>query len=253
MPLVSTPAVVLATHRYSETSKIVRLATRDHGVQSVIAKGALRPRSRFGASLQLLSEGTAHLMLHERRDLHVLTAFDVGRVPIGLAGELDRYAAASALAEIMLRFAPSEPHPASFDVLRESIGLLESVPAEAIDAVGIRLVWQLVSSLGFAPALDACVRDGAPLPPSGPVAFSTREGGSLCVRCASQLEATRLPADARTALAALIDADAELPDLDPKHAAAHRRLAARFVRFHLGEGAALPALEFWERRPWVAA
>lgn len=253
MPLVSTPAVVLATHRYSETSKIVRLATRDHGVQSVIAKGALRPRSRFGASLQLLSEGTAHLMLHERRDLHVLTAFDVGRVPIGLAGELDRYATASALAEIMLRFAPSEPHPASFDVLRESIALLESVPAAAIDAVGIRLVWQLVSSLGFAPALDECVRDGAPLPESGPVAFSTREGGSLCARCASQLEATRLPAESRTALAALVDPDADLPDLDPKHAAAHRRLAARFVRFHLGEGATLPALEFWERRPWVAA
>jgi DNA repair protein RecO (recombination protein O) len=253
MPLVSTPAVVLATHRYSETSKIVRLATRDHGVQSVIAKGALRPRSRFGASLQLLSEGTAHLMLHERRDLHVLTAFDVGRVPVGLAGELDRYAAASALAEIMLRFAPSEPHPASFDVLRESIGLLESVPSEVIDAVGIRLVWQLVSSLGFAPALDECVRDGAPLPESGPVAFSTREGGALCARCASQVEATRLPAEGRTALAALVDADADLPDLDPRHAAAHRRLAARFVRFHLGEGAALPALDFWERRPWVAA
>lgn len=253
MPLVSTPAVVLATHRYSETSKIVRLATRDHGVQSAIAKGALRPRSRFGASLQLLSEGVAHLVVHEQRDLHVLTAFDVGRVPIGLACDLDRYAAASAMAEIMLRFAPPEPHPESFAVLRDSLGILESSPAEVIDALGVRLVWQLVSSLGFAPALDACVRDSAPLPESGSVAFSTREGGALCGRCASQLEATRIPAAGRTALAALVDPGADLPDLDSKHAAAHRRLAARFVRFHLGEGAALPALDFWERRPWVAA
>lgn len=253
MPLVSTPAVVLATHRYSETSKIVRLATRDHGVQGVIAKGALRPRSRFGASLQLMSEGIAHFVMHERRDLHTLTAFDVGRVPIGLAGDLDRYATASALAEIMLRFAPAEPHPGSFDLLREAIGLLESVPAETVDPVGMRLVWQLVASLGFAPALDECVRDGAPLPESGPIAFSTREGGALCARCASQLEATRLPSEGRTALAALVDPDSDLPDLDARHAAAHRRLAARFVRFHLGEGAALPALEFWERRPWAAA
>ena len=68
MPLAATPAIVLSALRYSETSKIVRMATRDYGVQSVIAKGALRPRSRFGASLQLLSEGVAHLMLHERRD-----------------------------------------------------------------------------------------------------------------------------------------------------------------------------------------
>ena len=43
MPVVTTPAIVLSALRYSETSKIVRLATRDHGVQSAIAKGALRP------------------------------------------------------------------------------------------------------------------------------------------------------------------------------------------------------------------
>src|SRR5678815_1953837 len=77
--LVTTPAVILSTLRYSESSKIVRLATREHGVQSAIAKGALRPRSRFGAALQVLSEGTAHLIILQRRELQMLTAFDVGR------------------------------------------------------------------------------------------------------------------------------------------------------------------------------
>jgi len=47
--LITTPAVVLRTHRYSETSKIVRLATRELGVQSAIAKGVLRPRSPLEA------------------------------------------------------------------------------------------------------------------------------------------------------------------------------------------------------------
>src|SRR2546425_10246216 len=56
MALVTTPAVVLQTYRYSETSKVVRLATRELGVQSAIAKGALRPKSPFGAGLELLSE-----------------------------------------------------------------------------------------------------------------------------------------------------------------------------------------------------
>src|SRR5439155_456488 len=51
MALVTTPAVVLRTYPYSETSKIVRLATRDLGVQSAIAKGVLRPKSRFAAAL----------------------------------------------------------------------------------------------------------------------------------------------------------------------------------------------------------
>src|SRR5690606_21930683 len=227
--------------------------TRDFGVQSALAKGALRPRSRFGAALQLLSDGMAHLIIHERRDLHLLTAFDVARVPVGLAADLDRYAPASALAEIMLHFAPAEPHPASFDTLRESLILLEQSPPEALEALGIRLIWQLVSSLGFEPSLEACVRDGSPVPAEGPLAFSTREGGALCSGCAAQLEATRLPADARAALAALVEPDADLVLLGGRDAAAHRRLAARFVRHHLGEGAALPALEFWERRAWIPA
>ena len=66
--------IVLSAVRYSETSKIVRLATRDLGVQSGIAKGALRPRSRFGAALQVLSEGQAQLLVKENRELHVLAA-----------------------------------------------------------------------------------------------------------------------------------------------------------------------------------
>src|SRR5213075_144502 len=65
--LVSTPAIVLRTYRYSETSKIVRLATRDYGVQSAIAKGVLRPRSPFGAALETLSEGVAQLYHKETR------------------------------------------------------------------------------------------------------------------------------------------------------------------------------------------
>src|SRR3954470_3709126 len=125
MPLVITPAIVLSSFRYSETSKIVRLATRDHGVQSAIAKGALRPKSRFGAALQLLSEGQAQLLVKEHRELHILTAFDVKRLHVGLAVDLERYASACALAEVMLRFAPSDAHPESFDLLQRALEQLE--------------------------------------------------------------------------------------------------------------------------------
>jgi DNA repair protein RecO (recombination protein O) len=253
MPLVTTPGIVLSALRYGETSKIVRLATRELGVQSAIAKGALRPKSRFGAALQLLSEGTAHLLTREHRELHILTAFDLTRVHVGLAADVGRYAAASALAEVLLRFAPADPHPASYDLLRDALGLLEVTPPAALDAITFRILWRLVSVLGFAPSLDACARDGQPLPPDGPLAFNTREGGALCARCATRHGATSLPADARADLAALLDSAADLPALDERHATSHRRLLSRYIRFHLGEGAELPALDFWLRRPWVAA
>jgi DNA repair protein RecO (recombination protein O) len=253
MPLVSTPAIVLSALRYSETSKIVRLATREHGVQSGIAKGALRPKSRFGAALQLLSEGQAQLLLKEHRELHILTAFDLRRLHVGLAKDLERYAVGCALAEVMLRFAPPDPHPESFDLLQNALHGLETAPEREVEALGCRLLWELVSVLGFAPSLDACVVDGTLLSPEGPLPFSTRDGGALCPACASRQGTTRLPARDREDLVRLLDPSAALPALDPKHGAAHRRLLARYIRYHLAEGAELPALEFWMQRSWAAA
>ena len=249
MSLVSTPAVVLSTLKYSESSKIVRLATRDLGVQSAIAKGARRPRSRFGAALQILSDGQAHLYMRDHRELHTLAAFDLARVPVRLAEDLERYATASVLAELMARFAPPDPHVESFETLRAALAALEHADPAVVRALGIRVVWELVSVLGFAPALDACVRDGAPVP-AGALAFSPPEGGALCADCAGPAGGVRLPAEARSDLARLLDGGAPLPALDARNAAAHERLLARYIRWHLAEGAELPAVEFWTRRPW---
>jgi DNA repair protein RecO (recombination protein O) len=251
MALISTPAIVLSTLRYSESSKIVRLATREHGVQSAIAKGALRPKSRFGGALQLLSEGQAQLLVKEQRELHTLTAFDLSRLHVGLAADLERYATACALAEVMFRFAPADPHPESFDLLREALSELEEVPGGAVESLSLRHLWQLVSVLGFAPSLQACVIHGTPVPPTGALPFSTREGGALCSACFATHGATQLPEQARLDLAALLDEEAPLPKLDVKHARAHRRLIARYITYHLAENAQLPAVEFWTQRPWT--
>jgi DNA repair protein RecO (recombination protein O) len=253
MPLITTQAIILSALRYSETSKIVRLATREHGVQSAIAKGALRPKSRYGAALQVLSEGQAQYLAKEHRELHVLTAFDLQHLHVSLAADLGRYATASALAEVVLRFAPADPHPESYDLFRDALEALERAPAEDAEALGCRLLWHLVSILGFAPSLDECARDGAPLPLDGALPFSTREGGALCAACAAEHGAAELPPDARADLAALLDPQATLPRLDLRHASAHRRLLARYVRHHLSEGSDLPALDFWQQRPWVPA
>ena len=85
MALVVTEAVVLHTFDYLESSRIVRLATRELGVQSVLARGARRPRSRFGSSLDLFASGTAHFYLKPGRDLSTLGGFDVTRARLGIA------------------------------------------------------------------------------------------------------------------------------------------------------------------------
>jgi len=253
--LVSTPAVVLRTYRYSETSKIVRLATRDYGVQSAIAKGVFRPRSPFGAALETLSEGVAQLYHRETRELQTLAAFDVIQLRRDLASDLGRFAGAAALSEVMLKMAPPAPLPAAYEAFILGLDALVSAQSGQADAVAVRWLWLLVGVLGFAPQLDVCVRDGNPV--SGTVAFSTAEGGVLCATCAGAQPPTKLPPQAYRDLVVLNDEQAALPTLDAAHAAAHRRLVARFIRHHLdetgrnGKEPKSSAIDIWERRAWV--
>jgi DNA repair protein RecO (recombination protein O) len=249
---LSTPAIILATYRYGESSKIIRLATEAAGVQSAIAKGALRPKSRFGAALQVLSEGQSHLIIHSNRELQLLTAFDLHRVRVGLAREMERYSAASALAEAMLRFGSGEGHQESYCTLRNGLDALETSDENEVEATGVRAMWNLVSSLGFEPTIHECVKCGSALS-GGELAFDAGAGGALCAQCSRQSTPARLGEEDRADLFALLDPDGTVPHLTPRQGAAHRRLVARYIQYHLGEGATLPALDFWIRRPWDAA
>jgi DNA repair protein RecO (recombination protein O) len=253
MAPVATQAVVLQTFRYSETSKIVRLATRDLGLQSGIAKGVLRPKSRFGAGLEILSEGVAEVYHRDTRDLQTLSAFEVTDLHRGLALDVGRFAGATALAQVLLKMAPPSPVPAAYDAVVHGITALERAEPDVADATAVRWLWVLLGALGFRPSLVTCVQDGATVAPdgTGAVAFSTPEGGVLCTRCAPAHPPTRLPARAYRDLLALNDPGGHLPVLDSAHAAAHRRLVSRFARHHMGETEPLFALDFWERQAWV--
>ena len=230
--------------KYGETSRIVRLATHDLGVQSAIAKGALRPKSRFGTTLQLLAEGTAHL-IPSRGDLATLAAFDATDLHGGLARSVPTFHAAAALAELAGRFVPPIPQEQLFLTFRAGISMLEVAPEEAVEVVALAALWRFLAALGFAPTLDSCARDAVPVP-GGVAAFSIDDGGVLCSRCAAGHAPIRLASGDREALAFFLDGAGEVPDLDPPHAAAHRRLLSRWVARHLGESE-LPALTLWLR------
>ncbi|MFW6079996.1 MAG: DNA repair protein RecO, partial [Gemmatimonadota bacterium] len=103
MPPTTDQAVILQAFPYGETSRILRLLTRAHGVRSVIAKGARRPRSRHSGVLELFGEGTATIYIKETRDLQTLAGFDLDRDRRALGRDLLRFGAAALLAEIVIR------------------------------------------------------------------------------------------------------------------------------------------------------
>jgi DNA repair protein RecO (recombination protein O) len=241
MALVTLDAIVLQAFPYSETSKILRLLTPSHGVQSVIAKGARRPRSRFGGILEPFTDGAATFYLRANRDLHNLSEFDLSRSRQGLGGDLVRFGAASLLAEMVLRTASEVAAPEVFDRVRASLNELETAPAGRIEAVALAEAWALVTTLGFGPSLDLCVACGGELPGEESLFLDYSAGGIYCGLCPGGGGAGRaLPARARADLRAFCTGTA----VELERAGAHWQLLSRFLAYHLVEAGSLRSLDF---------
>ena len=247
MPAVVTTAIVLHTFNYSESSRILRLATREAGVQSVLARGARSSQRRFGSAVDLFAEGEVQYEARTGRDLHTLARFDVMRSRVALGTSLPRFEGASALAEVMLRVAGEDDTPAhAFDALRDG---LDAIAADDDATVAtIRAVWRLLGTLGFAPSLESCVRCDLELPEELDVVFRADAGGVLCANCAVGGPARSLPATARRQIRDWLDAGQPaagptLADLPTQRA--HRRLLREFVHAHLTDGRPLKAFDAW--------
>src|SRR3954470_563052 len=108
---VKTQAVVLRSIRYGEADRIVHLYTPDRGRVGAIAKGARRPRSRFGGRLEPFFR--LDLMLHEGRgELLTVTAADTVSGSPRLRADGRALDAAARVCDAVSRlFETDEPHP----------------------------------------------------------------------------------------------------------------------------------------------
>ncbi|MYI06884.1 MAG: hypothetical protein F4059_06110 [Gemmatimonadetes bacterium] len=85
MSAVKTEAILLRTHPYSESSRILRFFTLELGLVSVIAKGGQRGASRGYGGAGAFSEGVAVFVFRETRDLQTLREFQPVNSRFGLA------------------------------------------------------------------------------------------------------------------------------------------------------------------------
>ena len=240
MPLLTSEAVILQTFKYGETSKILRLITRSAGLQSVIAKGALRPKSPFGGLLEPFAEGVATFRAKTNRDLHTLTSFELTRSRQRLGSDLVRFGGASLVSELILRSGIEESDPHLFDAVRDGLDRILDAPAGAAEPVVLGETWALIARLGFAPSLEECIGCGRPLAAHEEVIFDYAAGGVRCAVCATGMPGRPLPPHAREALIRLLQGES----VELERTTAHWRLLARFLAHHVLAGATLKSLAF---------
>lgn len=253
MSLVVTDAIVLHAFDYLESSRILKIVTREAGVRSVLARGARRSKKRFGSALDLYAQGSAELQMKAGRDLDTLSGFDVVRARPQLAAQMSRFAGASAIAELTLRFAREAADPGLFDAVEAALDAIGDAPPERARDVTLGGAWSILRELGVAPTVDNCAECHEPVGRDARAIFSHPAGGTLCERCGHLARSGRgIPPGARDALRDWLSGVPH-PLADPQEARAHQRLLREFLREHLSEDRPLTAFQVWEGESLVGS
>lgn len=236
-------AIVLRRIPVGETDRILTLFTREKGKLSAIAKGSRRPLSRLAGGTEPFVH--TRVLLAVGQNLDVLTQCQVESAYPALRKDLTRIAYATYFTELVdAGIAERQPQPEVWDLLVASLAALETTPVP--DALARAVEMKLLDLLGYAPELEACVLDRAPL--GREIGFHPLRGGVVCGRCARRTPGSvALSPPGRAALRALRvvplqEAGRAIPTLELRRELA--RCLIPFVRQRLE--AALRSLAFLE-------
>jgi DNA repair protein RecO (recombination protein O) len=213
VPLVADRCICLRKTEYSETSQVLRLFARQHGLVSVIAKGAHRKTkagaSRFGGGIDLLDIGDAVFTHDSGRELATLTEWNLREGSTFLRDHLRGIYLGLYAAELVGRLVEEhDPHPALFDLLAATLPEL-ATPRSEQAFLGFEL--ELLRQSGYLPELMVCVACQRIADGRGPIGFSSSRGGVMCGSC-MEVVPDRMPFDPR--LLRLAQGILRLPRLD---------------------------------------
>lgn len=236
MSVVTTRGVLLRSHPYSESSRVLRFFTDDHGVVGVMARGIRR--GNRGSGMDLFGEVSLTLQLKPGRDLQTLREVSPVKPRRGLGGHPLRLACAGVLAELVLRHHGEEGSHPVFEALGGALDRLEGARDQEIPLTLLVEGWRLVSALGFHPQVDACVVCGDEITAEAVARFDHEAGGVRCPRCQEGMAGPRVGPGARVQLRALVSGHVP-PEL--RRVRAHLQLLSDFITHHVSGNRPLEA------------
>lgn len=185
MALVSDRCICLRKVAYSETSQILLLLARDHGLVRVIAKGAHRTTkagaSKFGGGIDLLDLANGVFTHDPERELSILTEWSLRDGHLELRNNLRGMYLAQYAAELVgMLIEEHDPHPDLFDRLECTIRELATARAEE---AFLAFELDLLRETGYLAELVSCVACGRDAAGSDATFFSPARGGIVCRNC----------------------------------------------------------------------
>jgi DNA repair protein RecO (recombination protein O) len=242
VPAYPLRVLVLQKTKLGEADLILTLLAADGRQVRAVAKGARRPKSRFGARVEPYT--VLDTLLHTGRSLEVMAEAQTVVSHDGLRGDLDRGAHAAVVADLLDKVSvEGQTDERLFGLALATLDAVET--AEAGDLLGVTLGFlvKAMAMIGYRPQLAVCVSCGSTVPAA---AFSLEDGGVLCAACSVAAPAALpLTPGVAASLAALLSARmADIPALAIPPAVQRECfvLLRAYVATHLP--ARLKALEF---------
>jgi len=189
MALVSDRAICLRRFEYSETSQIVTLFTRQHGLFKTIAKGAHRMtkagQSKFDGGVDLLDEAIAVFTDHVDRELNTLAEWKVTHGRRLIRSNLRAMHLGLYLAEMVSEFFElHDPHVALFDRISST---LDQLASESMEAEALACTIDILREAGVMPRIAYCAVCNSPVLNQTSITSSPEHGGVLCFNCEGSL------------------------------------------------------------------
>lgn len=176
-----TKGIVLKTMNLGEADKIITIYTEKEGKVAAVAKGIRRPKSRFGARLEVFTN--LNLIIHRGKSLDIITNANTIDPHLGVISDLNKINYGYAMLELIVKIAPEGQ--ADVKIYRLLAAALDYLSKTDIDSKVVLVTFnlKLLAITGFLPDLSVCVVCGDK--DKQTVKYSPDDGGMLCGGCRS--------------------------------------------------------------------
>ncbi len=147
-----TDCIVLNSRKYSESSKIVNVYSLDYGKLTLMAKGAISPKSKFMGLLEILNIIEINFYFKPNRDMHTLSSADTNIRLKKIKQDLDSSACGLICCELINKTQnQGEINPELYNILLNA--LLEIESGYKFRAT-LNFMISLISNIGYELSID---------------------------------------------------------------------------------------------------
>jgi DNA repair protein RecO (recombination protein O) len=187
-----TDGIITRVVNFGEADKIITIFTRSHGKVQAFAKGARRPKSRIIAGSQFLSY--CNFILYKGSEMYSVNSTDVIESFYGVRNDLVKLTYACHMSDMINDVVQeNQPSPMVLRLFLNTLHILLNSEKQP-ELVNDIFEFRLLSLLGYAPDIYACIFCGSPFTGGG--YFNFENDGIACIECSKSREPAKIMEEA---------------------------------------------------------